>query len=83
VSARKPLESYTFEAPAYWASALINGDLTSFNDDDEREFAAWLETHPDEAREVVDCSTDSFDRVWEGKLTEMFEYQALRHPEGS
>ncbi len=72
------LETYTFEAPAHWASALINGDCSSFSDDDQAEFDAWLATHPDEAREVVSCDDDSYIGHWNGLLTDMLTYQALR-----
>lgn len=37
------MRTYTFDAPAYWASALINGDTSSFSDEDEWEFNEWCE----------------------------------------
>jgi hypothetical protein len=39
------LESSTFDAPAHWASALINGDLTGldyYGPECVAEFEAWL-----------------------------------------
>lgn len=69
--------SYTFEAPAYWASALINGDTSSFSDDDSAEFDKWVETRPAEAREVVSCDGEPYFGRWNGLQTELLEYQAL------
>jgi hypothetical protein len=76
------LEVYTFEAPAHWASALINGDTSSFSDADEAEFNAWLASHPEQARDVVSCEGESFIRRWNGLLTDMLEYRALRRERG-
>ncbi len=73
------LESYDFEAPAHWASALINGDCTSFSDDEQVEFDAWCEANPELARDVVDCSEETFDRRFNGLIHEMLTYSALRH----
>jgi hypothetical protein len=76
------LNTYTFDAPAHWASALINGDLTSFDDADEAAFNAWLADHADEARDVVGCEEHTFIGRFNGLQTELLTYQALRSTEG-
>jgi len=61
--------------PAYWASALINGDWSGleFYDQDEAIRAkAWqLES----GLHVLSCSETSFMARFEGVLTECLEYQ--------
>jgi hypothetical protein len=76
------LKPYTFEAPAIYASALINGDLSGldyYGDDCVAEFEAWLAQHPQEARDVVGCEGEPFFQrwAWTGLQTEMLTYQAL------
>ncbi len=75
---KQRFKSYTFVAPAYWASALINGDLTGLGDDFD-DFEAWVAAHPDEARDVVDCDDVSYMGRWNGLLTDLLTYHALRH----
>ena len=38
------IKTGTVTAPAHWASALINGDLSSLNDDAINRFEAWNES---------------------------------------
>lgn len=72
------LTTYTFDAPAHWASALINGDTTSFDDRDETEFKAWCEANPEKASEVVSYEDESWFGHFHGLGCDMLTYQALR-----
>lgn len=54
------LTPYEFDAPAYWASALINGDCSSFSDEDQADFDAFVRANPDHASEVVSCENESW-----------------------
>ncbi len=53
------IEIDTFDAPAHWASAFVNGDCSGFSDEDQAEFDAWCQANP-ELCNVVDCSEESF-----------------------
>lgn len=72
-----PLTVYTFEAPAHWASALINGDCSSFDDAEQAEFDAWCAAHPAECAEVVDCGEESWFGRFNGLGTDLLTYNAL------
>lgn len=69
---------HSFEAPAHWASALINGDLTGldyYGPECVAEFEAWQALHP--TLYVVDCSNESHIGRWNGLQTELLTYSAL------
>jgi hypothetical protein len=75
------LETDTFEAPAHWASALINGDLTGldyYGPACVAEFEAWTEANP--GRNVVDCSAEPHIGRWNGLQTELLTYTTLDLP---
>jgi hypothetical protein len=64
----------TFEAPASWASAFINGDCSSFDDREQAEFDAWCAENPEKLW-VVDVSEDSENfRLFNGLLTDVRTY---------
>lgn len=70
------IEVDTFGAPAIWASALINGDLTSFDyygAESLAEFERWCAANP-ELLMVVDCSDESFIGRFNGLQTELLTY---------
>lgn len=72
------LTTYTFEAPAHWASALINGDTTGLSDEEDAEFNAWCQANPECHREVVSCEDDSWFGRFNGLRCDMLTYQALK-----
>lgn len=41
------MKTIEYTLPAFWASALINGDYTGLSDEDEAELEAWLESESD------------------------------------
>lgn len=72
------LETTTFEAPALWASAFINGDLSGldyYGPDCVAEFEAWVRANP--GRNVVDCSAEAHIGRWNGLQTELLTYTEL------
>lgn len=71
--------SYTFQAPAHWASALINGDTSGLEPDDLAELEAWVTANPEQAGEVVSCDGEAYITHWNGLQTEVLDYQALHH----
>ena len=40
------MKTETYTLPAFWASALVNGDYSGLEDDDEAHLVAWLAAHP-------------------------------------
>jgi len=54
------MDTVEYILPAYWASALINGDLSGLSDEDEKQleaFTSWMvNTHG--SCIAVDCSED-------------------------
>lgn len=52
------MKTETYELPAFWASALINGDWTGLEDEDESALKAWLEAF--EPGYCVDVSDEPF-----------------------
>lgn len=68
----------TFEAPAHWASAFVNGDTSGLEPDDYEAYEAFCIANDDP--HVVDCS-DTFYR-FNGLLTELCTY-TFAYPEGS
>lgn len=75
------MTSYTFVAPAYWASALINGDTSGLDDSDEAEFEAWCLDNPEDASNVVGCDYETHIGRWNGLLTDLLTYHTLSHEE--
>ncbi|HEX6826547.1 MAG TPA: hypothetical protein VF077_09565 [Nitrospiraceae bacterium] len=68
----------TFDAPAHWASALINGDLTGldyYGPECVAEFEAWQAENP--GLNVVDCSSEPHIGRWNGLQTELLTYTTL------
>lgn len=67
----------TFDAPAHWASAFINGDLSGLSDEDAAEFEAYcIKNAP---LWVVDCSEEPFIGRWNGLQTELLTYTTHTH----
>lgn len=85
-----PIETDTITAPSHWASALINGDESSFdyyNDAEDRadyeRFCAWLAEH---RWEVVDCEGEGYFKhsphvpgVGTMLSGDVLDYTVLRH----
>jgi hypothetical protein len=75
------LETATFDAPALWASALINGDLSGldfYGPDCVAEFEAWVKANP--GKNVVDCSNEAHIGRWNGLQTELLTYTEIIEP---
>ena len=53
------LKTVEYTLPAYWASALINGDYSGCTDEEEKEINAFLDGHP-ELGGALDCSEAEF-----------------------
>jgi hypothetical protein len=72
------LVTFTFEAPALWASAFVNADLTGldfYGPDCVAEFEAWVEANP--GKNVVECSDEPHIGRWNGLQTELLTYSYL------
>jgi hypothetical protein len=52
------IKTETFTLPAYWASALINGDRSGMSDEDEQEMDAWLAQS--ETKGCIGCSDEQW-----------------------
>lgn len=64
-----------FDAPAHWASAFINGDVTGLEEEDLAEFEAWCDEHA-YLSNVVDVSEETHIGRWRGLQTELATYSA-------
>lgn len=76
------LETGSFDAPAHWASALINGDLTGldyYGPACVAEFEAWCALNP--SLNVVGCSDEPHIGHWNGLQTELLTYETLQSTE--
>jgi hypothetical protein len=74
-------ETDTFDAPAHWASALLNGDLTSFEyygPESLAEYETWCSENPELVETVVDCNDDTFIGRFNGVQTELLTYATLK-----
>ena len=56
-------EVYEFTLGAWWASAIINGDFSGLNDDEEQELKDWLNHVHDS---YGDGYWDGFEESWYG-----------------
>lgn len=73
---KNKLSPVTFDAPAYWASYLINGDDSGLADELERgKIDRWLGSQ--NLPIPVDCGNESFIGRFNGLQTEMLEYTSL------
>lgn len=63
----------TFTAPAHWATALVNQDLTGLTHRDRLEMRDF-DTVDLKTINVVDCSDVPFIGRFDDKLCEMLEY---------
>ena len=48
--------TFTLWLPEFWASALINGDFSGLNDDDEKALRRWIKHHPPQFSNPTDVS---------------------------
>lgn len=56
--ATKRIKTETYILPAYWASALVNGDFSGMEDRDEQDLNTWLnKVNPGYC---VGCSEESY-----------------------
>ena len=70
------IKTDTFEGPALWASALINGDLSGldyYGAECMAEFESWCKANP-ALLNVVDCSAETHIGRWNGLQTELLTY---------
>ena len=59
----------TIDLPAYWASALVNGDIV---DNDDTELLAFIRDNP--TMVILDCSDISCIGRYDGVLCNMLTY---------
>jgi hypothetical protein len=52
-------ETDVIDAPAHWASNLINGDASGMEDAEEAECDAWSESIAKDGWSIVGCSDES------------------------
>jgi hypothetical protein len=67
------IEIDTFEAPAHWASAFINGDTSGLEPEDFNQFMAWCEDNR-ELCHVVDVSEETNFGRFNGLGTDLATY---------
>lgn len=72
----------TIELPAYWASAIINGDDSALNDEELEMLVVELDTLEEDGMMIVDVSDDTFFGRYAGLGTEMAEYTVISLPVG-
>jgi hypothetical protein len=68
-----------FDAPAHWASALINGDTSGLSEEDLKELEEWQEDNL-ELGWVVGASEEPHIGRWNGLQTELLTYTAHLQP---
>lgn len=59
--------------PSRWASALINGDTSGMDRQEERDLTAWLRDNPHYGP-CFDCSEDTDLQIFDGYLTDCSEF---------
>lgn len=66
----------TYKLPAYWASALINGDYSGLNDAEEKQINNWLDSHKKEGCRMwcLDCGEESEFSTFKGMGCDLLEY---------
>lgn len=67
------IHTETETLPAHWASALINGDYSGLEDDEEQEVLDWLDEHPYYG-ECFSCSDETELADYSGMLTDCLTY---------
>lgn len=72
---KNKLTPVTFEAPAYWASYLINGDYSGLEPAERQAADAFLRR--EELPAPVSCGDNTFISHFNGLQTEMMEYTSL------
>lgn len=60
------------DAPAYWASALINGDFSALDPEDADDVRQWLKTQG--LKSPVAVASGPFTDRFNGLITEMMSY---------
>lgn len=72
----------TYKLPTHWASALINGDYSGLDDDEEKEINDFLEEVKASVVDV-DVESKSFEISNDaGTLAcECYHYQFIKHPQ--
>jgi len=69
------MQTLTFELPAHWACALINGDLSGYTDAEVKEITLWLQANGNP--NIVDMVGEPFFGRFNGLMGELAEYTAL------
>ena len=62
--------------PAAWAGGLVNGEWSGLEFDDPDGAAKAKQWQMENNLNIVSCSEESFVSQYDGKLTDMLEYQA-------
>lgn len=69
------MKTKTYTAPAYWASALVNGDSSGLDDHESTSIDAWLDYNDNP--NIVSCSDAAYIGGFDGLMCSMLDYQAL------
>ena len=70
-------ETVELTYPAYWASAMINGDTSGLNESDEKAVSETLELLASDGLMIVDVSEDTHFASFAGLLSEVATYTAI------
>lgn len=73
MQAKRKIEVETVTLPEHWASALINGDYSGCEREDEKAINAWLRDNPHLS--VVSCDEYADLVLFEGYLTNCLRYE--------
>ena len=79
-SSATKISPYTFEAPSYWASYLINGDYSGLEPSERAACDSFLRSEGLPA--PVECSDESYIGRFNGLQTELLEYTSLIEKKG-
>lgn len=52
------MEIIEFTLPAYWASAIINGDFSGLQPGEAADVQYWLDTEPDIGGDALSCTDE-------------------------
>jgi hypothetical protein len=70
-------ETVELSYPAYWASAIINGDTSGLNEAEEMAVSEMLELLASDGLMIVDVSEHTYFARFDGLLTDMADYTAI------
>ena len=66
-------KQFSIELPAYWVSALVNGDYSCLDTDTLEECIAWCRDNPNAC--IISCNDISYIGHCNGLMCDMFTYE--------